>query len=113
MTDTQLTLIAASLLSVLFSYVPKLKDWFDAKDATTKRLIMAGALLVVSAVIFGASCFDLGLPFQVACTKDGVVGLVTTYVIALMANQGTYLITPKYSIAEAKKIKQVEAKALD
>ena len=98
MDDTQLALLAGALLSLVFSYVPNLKDWFDGKDSTTKRLIMAGALLVVSVAIFASSCLDLGLPFEVTCDKGGAVGLVTTFLLALVANQATFLASPKPTV---------------
>lgn len=95
MSDTELSLLAGALLSLVFSYVPGLKDWFDKKESTIKRLIMAGALLVVSLLIFGTSCADLGFAFTVACDKEGVVGLVSIFIRALVANQATYLISPQ------------------
>jgi hypothetical protein len=99
MTDAQLSLFAGALLSLAFSYVPRLKDWFDTKDATTKRLIMAAALLVIAAGVFAASCGDLlgGLPITVtvACDKNGAVGLATNFVLALIANQATFAISPQ------------------
>ncbi len=39
MTVEQLGAIAGVILSLLFSYVPGLSDWFSALPATTKRLI--------------------------------------------------------------------------
>lgn len=98
MDNIQLSLLAGSLLSLLFSYVPKLNDWFNAQDTTTKRLVMAGSLLVVSVVVFGSACATLNLPFTVSCDKDGAVGLVTTFLSALVANQATFLISPKPTV---------------
>lgn len=59
MTDSQLSLFAGALLSLAFSYVLGLKDWFEQKDATTKRLVMAAALLIVAIVIFAGACGKL------------------------------------------------------
>jgi hypothetical protein len=89
-----------------------LKTWFEAKDATAKRLIMAGALLVVAALTFGAACFDLlgGLPFALAvtCDKEGAVGLISNFILALVANQATFLISPPPSTTlRAKKVHPV------
>ena len=99
MTDSQLSLFAGALLSLAFSYVPKLKDWFEEKDATTKRLIMAAALFVVSLAIFGGACGNLlgGLPIQftITCDKNGAVQIATYFVLALIANQATFTISPQ------------------
>lgn len=69
------------------------------KDATTKRLIMAGALLAVAVGVFLAACGDLlgGLPIvaTVACDKNGAVAIATNFVFALLANQSAYAISPK------------------
>lgn len=99
MTDSQLSLFAGALLSLAFAYIPKLREWFDAKDATTKRLIMAGSLLVVSLAIFGGACGNLlsALPIQltITCDKGGAVNLATYFVLALIANQATFTISPQ------------------
>lgn len=99
MSDSQLSLFAGALLSLAFSYIPKLKDWFEEKDATTKRLIMAGALLAVSLGVFGMACADLlgGLPIQVTavCDRNGAVAIAVNFLIALVANQATFMITPQ------------------
>lgn len=101
MTDTELSLLAGALLSLVFSYVPGLKEWFDAKDGTVKRLIMLAALVIVTALIFGASCAQLGLPFQVTCDKEGAVGIVLIFLSALAANQTIFLVSPKPATAQA------------
>ena len=93
MTSDQLSAIAGILLSLVFSYVPGLKDWYDKQDGTRKRLIMAGALLVVAAGVFALSCANW---LTIAtCDNAGVMGLVGAFVSALVANQATYLISPK------------------
>ena len=55
---------------------------------------MAGCLLAVSAAIFGAACGNLleGLPIQATCDQNGFVQIATTFVLALIANQGTFAI---------------------
>lgn len=97
MTDSQLSLFAGALLSLAFSYVPGLKDWFEQKDATTKRLVMALALLLIAIVIFAGACGKLlgTLPFTMTCDQNGAVALATNFVLALIANQATFTITPQ------------------
>ena len=89
-----LSLGAGALLSLLFGYVPGLSGWFDAKEPTVKRLIMAGALLVISVVVFGLSCANLQIPgIQIECNTQGASLLVQTFLLALAANQSMYSIT--------------------
>lgn len=97
MTSEQLSLFAGILLSLAFSYIPGLKEWFEQKDATLKRLIMAGALLAVTLLVFAGACGNLlgTLPLTVSCDQSGAVALATNFVLALVANQATFLISPK------------------
>lgn len=92
-----LILIAGAILSLLFSYIPGLNIWYAALQADTKRLIMAGVLLVTSAAIFGLVCAGLAGDFglTLTCDKQTIIGLIKTFVLALIANQTTYAITPQ------------------
>ena len=96
MTSDSLILISGAVLSLLFSYFPGLNTWFAAKPSDVKRLIMAGVLLVVSAAIFGLSCAGYGSDIGITldCSKEGVIGLVKVFILALIANQSMYAITP-------------------
>lgn len=89
----QITLSATAglLLSLLFSYVPKLSDWYAGKDAQTKALIMAGLLLVVAGGAYGLSCAGWGNYFE--CTEAGLQTAVSVFISALVANQATYGLT--------------------
>jgi hypothetical protein len=84
---------AGILLSLAFSYGPGLAPRFAQLDPTTKRLVMAGALLVVALGAFGLSC--AGVVDAASCTQQGGWALVSAFVSALVANQATYLISPK------------------
>lgn len=94
MTVETLSLAAGALLSLLFSYIPGISGWFDKKDTTVKRLIMAGALLVIAVLVFAAGCANLQIPgVQIECSAQGAWLLVQVFLLALVANQGTYQIT--------------------
>jgi hypothetical protein len=86
---------AGILLSLAFSYIPGLSTWYAAKDPTIKRLIMLAALVVVAAGVFGLSCAKVYS--WVTCDQPGATGLVTALVLALVANQATFLISPQRS----------------
>lgn len=93
MTAELLSAIAGILLSLAFSYIPGISDWFDQLDPTRKRLVMASLLFVTALGTFGLSC--AGLIDATSCTQAGAWSLVNAFVAALVANQATYLITPK------------------
>lgn len=96
--------LAGILLSLLFSYVPKLSDWFAVLEGVYKRLIMAGLLLVVAGGAFGLSCASV--ISAVTCDQPGALGLVKAFIAALIANQSTYMISP-----ETKRVQQVRLSA--
>jgi hypothetical protein len=93
MTSDQLAAIAGLVLSLVFSYTPGLKDLFDKLDATQKRLVMAGLLVIVAAGAFGLSCAKVLA--VVTCDKTGALGLVSAFIAALVANQAAFQISPK------------------
>lgn len=98
MTDT-IALFAGALLSFVFSYVPGLAPKFDALDATLKRGVMAAVLVVAAALIAGASCAPmlaglLPVEWAVTCDQPGLLVFGRALILALVANQGAYLITP-------------------
>lgn len=99
MTDSIVSLWAGILLSLIFSYVPGVKERFDARSATEKRLIMLAALLVVSIGLFAAACGKVlgNVPIiqTISCDQNGLVTVATYFVLALIANQAAYLVTPK------------------
>ena len=50
-------------------------------------------IIVVAGAAFGLSCG--GVLDSVTCDKAGALGLVSALIAALVANQATYLISPK------------------
>lgn len=93
MTADLLSAIAGILLSLAFSYLPGISDWFDTLDPTRKRLVMASLLFVASIGTFALSCANL--IDSTACTQTGAWSLVSAFVAALVANQSMYLISPR------------------
>lgn len=94
MSADQLSAIAGVVLSLAFSYGPGLKDKFETLDPTQKRLVMAALLLIIASASFGAGCRGL---LSITCDQPGALGLLTSLVAALVANQATFLISPKAS----------------
>lgn len=93
MSSEQLAGLAGLVLSLGFSYIPGLRQWFDEKASDTKQAIMGLCLIVVALVVFGLSC--AGVFDSVVCSQSGFFGFLGVLVNALVANQGVYLITRK------------------
>lgn len=93
LTAAVLTGMAGALLSLVFSYVPGIRERFEVLTGTQKRGVMALFLLLTSVTVYGLSCFS---PFVlVECSEAGVWDLLLVLGAALMANQSTFSMTPK------------------
>lgn len=97
MTVEQLGAIAGVVLSLAFSYIPGVKDKFAALDSTKKSLVMGGLLLLVAIGALAFSCANLVV--TVECSQAGLIGLINTFIAALVANQAAYLISPQKKTA--------------
>lgn len=93
MTSESLAAVAGVVLSLAFSYVPGLNAWFDKLEPTHKRLVMLVLIVLVAAGAFGLSCARL-YDF-VACSQQGAITLLNAVIAAAVANQATYLLSPK------------------
>ena len=92
-----LSLVAGTILSLCFSYIPGLRDRFNLLTPTEKRLIMLGMLLLVAMAVYGLACFGWGQDWGIflTCNRAGLSELIKQLIIAIMANQGIYAISPR------------------
>jgi hypothetical protein len=88
-------LVAGAILALLFGYVPGLRQWFEALDGVRKAQVMAGLLLLAAAGTFGASCYTPWV--AVECTEAGFWQLVELFIMAVIANQATYMLAVRPS----------------
>jgi len=89
--------ITGVLISLLFRYLPGLKTWYE-KQSGYKALIMIGLMLLVSIIYFGLGCWALiavRLHIIVACTANGAIDLALAFVVAVLSNQSTYILTQR------------------
>ncbi|MBK5109258.1 MAG: hypothetical protein JJE12_14070 [Anaerolineales bacterium] len=96
MSAENLSLIAGTVLSLIFSYIPGAKEWYLQFNGQAKRLIMLGLISLSAGVVFGLSCLGWGSEFGITlgCDQAGFFGLVRQIVLAIIANQGIYAISP-------------------
>ena len=95
MTAETLAMITGVVLSLLASYIPGVKSWFENLSPSLKQSVMGIALIIVAAAIMGLVCSGYGadLGIAVTCDRAGIIGFVRVLIMALIANQSTYLIT--------------------
>ena len=92
-----LILIAGAILSLCFSYIPGLAPAYDKLEPTKKRLIMLALLITVTGSVYGLSCLGWGSSWGVVvtCNLAGLEGLIAQFILAIIANQGVYAISPR------------------
>jgi len=97
MTVEILTGYAAATLSLLVAYVPGLNTWFEGLSGIYKRLVMLVLLFIVSLGALGIACTGNADVFGLTtiCDYNGMVALARVFATAVIANQATFLITPK------------------
>ena len=88
-----LSSVSGIVISLLFSYIPGLKEWFEPLANKYKQGIMGAVLVVVAGAWFGLGC--AGIVDGPACTKEGAMAAVTFLIHALISNQAAYLMTKK------------------
>ena len=87
--------LSAIILSLLFSYIPDFANWYQPLSADLKRIIMLGLLVLVALVSFALACANLVAAIAIACTLQGAWALFQVFTAAAIANQVTFLISPK------------------
>jgi hypothetical protein len=90
-----LSAVAGIALSLGFSYIPGVKGAFGALTGDWKRVVMLIMLAVVAGAVYGLSCGEI--INTVTCDQAGAMVMVEAFVLALIANQSAYTITPKRS----------------
>ena len=95
MTSGKIAAAAGIVLSLLFSYVPGVSKWYNGLGKIEKQGTMGVALIAATAALFGLSC--AGFLDAVTCDAGGAVAAIGMLIDALVANQATYLITPRKS----------------
>jgi hypothetical protein len=89
-----LSSILAVVMSLVFAYVPGVREWFEAFDGVGKSRIVGLGLVLVALGVFALACANLLHLFGlvVLCTADSAVGLLRILLAALIANQAAFLL---------------------
>lgn len=97
MSAESLSLVAGTILSLTFSYVPGAHRWFAQFEPEIRRLIMLALLVLSAGVVYGLSCLGWATEWGITlnCSQSGLMGLIEQLVIAIIANQSVYAISPR------------------
>jgi hypothetical protein len=91
----ELSAAAGVLLSLGFSYLPGVKEKFSALQPTQKRLVVLALLLAAALGTFALGCLRPGWLASSACSEDGAWALLRIFVVAVIANQAAFEISPR------------------
>lgn len=97
MTPEFLVLAFGVALSLVVSYIPGLNAAYAKLDGSLKRVVMLAGVIVIGASVYGMNCAGIswtGVP-SVACTQQGALGVVEAIILAAVANQTAYALSPK------------------
>lgn len=94
LTSETLVVLAGTVLSLVFEYVPGVEKWYGGLDSQQKRIVMAGVVIAVAAALLGLSCANS--PYVLTeCTPEGSWNLLGLVVMALAANQAVHRLFKK------------------
>jgi len=85
--------IAGIVVSLMFEYVPGLREKYNELSDNYQKLIMLVVLLSVVLGAFVLSCAGLSSYYE--CSTAGLWDVVRAFIAALIANQSTHRILPK------------------
>jgi hypothetical protein len=103
-TSESLALILGAVTSLVFSYAPGLNAWFAARTDEVKRLVMLGLMVVITGAIYGLACANVLKVNEFVCGQQSLLQFVSILITAVIANQGTYKITPQIRSVAAIKL---------
>ena len=99
-----LLIVLSAGLALLFDWVPGVATWFNALAEGTKRLVNAGILLLVSAILFGGQCGGL-FSTNYTCDAKGALDMLIIWFTAVTINQGVHFGTKPSAELKARIVK--------
>jgi hypothetical protein len=96
-----LNVVVAIALSLIFEYVPKVKDWYDYQPDQVKKQIMLASLVLTSTLIFVGQCAGW-FATNLTCDVRSAFQLVYMIGIAIGVNQGFHSLTKRTKYARRR-----------
>jgi hypothetical protein len=98
-----LVAIAGFVISLLFTYIPKLNTWYAGMSEDYKKLFMLVVLLITTTVTFVLGCSQLIAIENFTCGRQDLLNWIWMFVLSLGVNQGTHLAFPKPRVVKLAK----------
>lgn len=84
-----ISIVVGVLVSILLETVPGLNEWWSKKKRKN-QILLAFSILVPVAMWLLACFVNITLPFDVACTNQGLFDIIIAGVTVYTSTQGTY-----------------------
>lgn len=108
LTPDSIVVVLGAIVSLIFTYFPKLNTWFAGLEADIKSLIMILLMVVIEGAVFVLSCILGVITSNIACASgfwNILFNMGVTLVLAIMSNQSVFSITKNLA---PKKVKQLK-----
>lgn len=97
--------ITGAVISLVFSYFPGLRQAYASMPAELKSAIMILLMAGVVAAIVALNCSGW-IQAGISCDSIGIQQVVWWYILALIANQGVYQVSPQPADVRQAKIQR-------
>lgn len=98
------TMVIGAIISVLFSYAPKLDTWFAAHPENFKKLFQLGLMLATAVIVYFGSCSWGLFHTDLVCGQAGIWRLATILVSGIVGNQSSFRIQPQLQSVRSVKV---------
>lgn len=104
LTLSMISAAAGIIVSLAFTYIPKLNTWFGAQSEVYKQGFMALAGLIFSFVVFGLGCGKL-ITLNIPCTTIGATNVLWMWGAWVVGNQSADRASPEPQALKTAKSK--------
>jgi hypothetical protein len=102
MTELALSAILGTVLSLIFTFVPGLRTWFEGLTSEQKAQFMAVGIVLIAVGVVALSC--TGFISALVCTQATIMsfatGTVVNAILALVANQSVHSLAKNFAPKE-------------
>lgn len=86
---------AGVALSLALTYVPGLKERWNALAGDKKRAVLAGLLMLIALMSLALGCAGLFSDYSAECSRSGLETVLGSLFAALSTSQAAYILTGK------------------